>query len=61
MYIQNLSKHPKRVKILQPKTINFKVDYDAGGQIAAGLSKKIVIVFETTELADFSDEFKVLY
>ena len=41
--VQNLSKMPQRIKILQPHTSKFRVDYDAVSAIAAGLSIKLIV------------------
>lgn len=61
VYVQNLSKVPQRIKVMQPTTSKFRVDYDTTGSIAAGLTVKLVIVFETNNLDDFNDKFHLIY
>ena len=51
----------KRIKIIQPKTVRFRVDYDMAGKIAAGLSMKLLVTFEAGVLDDFHDKFIVQY
>ena len=60
--VQNLCKVPKRIKIIQPQTSKFRVDYDSQGSIAAGLSMKLVVQFETVNVLDnFSDNAQIIY
>lgn len=43
-------------------TSKFRVDYDAQPAIAAGLSMKLVVTFETTSIIeDYSDNVQILY
>ncbi|KAL4497051.1 hypothetical protein ABPG72_002207 [Tetrahymena utriculariae] len=59
--IQSLSKQLNRIKIIQPTTVRFRVDYDQQGKIAAGLSMKLLVTFETNILEDFHDKFILQY
>lgn len=40
IYVRNLTQLPRRVRIQQPQTSRFRVDYDAQGALAAGLAMK---------------------
>lgn len=53
--IRNLTKTPRRIRIFQPKSKNFRCDYDMQGVIAAGLSLKLIITFETLTSEDYHD------
>lgn len=53
--IRNLTKSPRRIRIFQPKSKNFRCDYDMQGVIAAGLSLKLIITFETMTPGDYHD------
>jgi len=57
MYVQvrNLTKYVKRVRVFQPKTSNFRCDYDMMGAIAPGLSIELVISFESNNAGEFRD------
>ena len=57
--IRNLTKIPRRIRIFQPKTSKFRCDYDMQGVIAAGLSLRLVICFETSVLGQFHDIIKL--
>lgn len=59
--VQSLSKQLNRVKIIQPRTVRFRVDYDNMGKIAAGLSMKLLVTFEASLLDDYHDKFIVQY
>lgn len=58
--IRNLTKIPRRIRIIQPLTSKFKCDYDMQGVIAAGLSLRLVIYFETSVLGQFHDLIKLI-
>ena len=45
----------KRVMITQPKSKKFHLEYENTGSIAAGLSMKMSIQFETNEEGNFDD------
>ena len=59
--IRNLSKKPKRIKIDQPKLENFKCVYNYEAAKAAGIAFKIMVTFETNEVKDYQDSFKVIF
>lgn len=53
--IRNITKKVRRLAFKQPKTNKFKLDYDMEGPLAAGLSVKLNVSFETDHLGDFHD------
>ena len=55
VYVRNLAKVPRRVRILQPKSSKFRCDYDMQGVIAAGLSLRLIVMFETDAPGEFHD------
>jgi hypothetical protein len=61
MYVQvrNLTKYVKRVRVFQPKTSNFRCDYDMMGAIAPGLSIELIISFESAANGEFRDSVKI--
>ncbi|EAR97253.2 flagellar associated protein (macronuclear) [Tetrahymena thermophila SB210] len=61
LYVQNLSKIPKKVRVYQPKTKKFWVDFDSSQSLAAGICGKLYINFETNVLEDFADEVEIEY
>jgi hypothetical protein len=50
--VRNLSKKPRRIRIGQPKTSNFRCDYDMVEARAAGIPMKLVVSFETSDLGE---------
>lgn len=58
--IRNLTKIPRRIRIIQPQTSKFRCDFDMQGVIAAGLSLRLIIYFETAEIGQFHDVIKLL-
>ena len=59
LYVRNLTKIPRRIRVKQPKMSKFRCDYDLGAPLAAGISMKLVITFETNNLGDFHDSIKI--
>lgn len=57
--IRNLTKTPRRIRIQQPQTSKFRCDYDMQGVVAAGLSLRLIIYFETSVLGQFHDVIKL--
>ena len=53
--VRNLTKIPRRIRISQPKTSKFRCDYDMQGVVAAGLSLRLIIYFESTVPGQFHD------
>jgi hypothetical protein len=60
VYVRNLTKKVRRMRIFQPQTARFRCDYDMKGAIAAGLAMKLVISFETNTLGEFNDFLKIV-
>ena len=50
--VRNLTKKPRRIRIGQPKTSNFRCDYDMVEARAAGIPMKLVVSFETNDLGE---------
>ena len=59
MIVRNLTKIPRRIRITQPTTARFRVDYDMQGSLAAGLSMILVVYFECTFVEDYHDVFVI--
>ena len=55
MTIRNLTKKMRRIVVTQPKTGKFKCQYDQSGSVAAGLSMKLNIQFETHDDGSYHD------
>lgn len=60
VYVRNLTKTARRIRVFQPQTAKFRVDYDMQGAIAAGLAMKLIVTFETAVLEDFHDAMKIV-
>ena len=58
--VRNLTSSGKRIRIYQPKTNNFRCDYDMQGNIAPGLSMKLLVTFETDKLGNFHDALEIV-
>ena len=58
--IRNLSKTPKRIKIVQPSTSKFRVDYTSTSAIASGLYWKLTCIYECTQALHYYDHVKIL-
>ena len=43
VYVKNLTKKARRIRVFQPKSQKFRCEYDIKGPIAAGLSVKLII------------------
>ena len=48
-----------RIRVFQPKTNKFWVDFDSSIQLAAGMCTKMYINFETAFLDNYSDEIVI--
>jgi hypothetical protein len=57
--IRNLTKKVRRVIVTQPKSGKFKIDYEQNGSLAAGLSMKLNVQFESREEGDFHDSVEI--
>ena len=60
LQVKNLTKRAKRVRVFQPKTSNFRCDYDMMGSIAPGLSIELIVSFETPTAGEFRDMLKII-
>ncbi len=60
IYVRNLSKIVRRIRIFQPQNNKFRCDYEMAGAIAAGLAMKLTVSFETTTLGDFHDKLRII-
>ena len=60
MLVRNLTAKGRRIRIYQPKTHRFRCDYDMEGNVAAGLSMKLVVSFETNSSGDFHDYLEIV-
>ena len=60
VYVKNLTKTAKRLRIFQPSSLNFRCDYDLTKAIAPGLALKVLVSFETANSGEFHDTFKVV-
>lgn len=58
--VRNLTRYVKRVRVFQPKTSNFRCDYDMMGAIAPGLSIELIISFETSSSGEFRDSLRIV-
>ena len=57
---RNLTSTGRRIRVYQPKTNKFRCDYDMQGNIAPGLSMKLLVSFETDKYGDFHDSIKIV-
>lgn len=58
--VKNLSKVVRRIRVFQPKSPEFRCDYEMVTAIAPGLSIDLIISFEATERGEFKDEIKIV-
>lgn len=58
--VRNLTAQGRRIRIYQPKTNKFRCDYDMQGNIAPGLSMKLLVSFETDKNGDFHDALEIV-
>ncbi|KAM3144881.1 hypothetical protein pb186bvf_002886, partial [Paramecium bursaria] len=59
VFVRNLTQTARRIRIFQPHS-NFRADYEMQGAIAAGLSMKLIVTFETAQLDTYSDSLKIV-
>ncbi|CAD8106047.1 unnamed protein product [Paramecium primaurelia] len=59
VYIRNLTQNARRIRVFQPHS-HFRCDYEMQGAIAAGLSMKLIVTFETATLDTFVDQLKIV-
>ena len=60
MTIRNITKNMRRIMFTQPSNSRFHCEYENIGSVAAGLSVKMSMQFETTEPGDFHDMIEIL-
>lgn len=60
VFVRNLTKTARRIRVFQPQSAKFRVDYDMKGAIAAGLAMKLTVTFETQVLEDYRDSMKIV-
>lgn len=60
IYVRNLSKTVRRIRIFQPQNTKFRCDYEMAGAIAAGLAMRLTVSFETAVLGEFEDKLKII-
>ena len=58
--IRNITKNMRRIMFTQPSNSRFHCEYENIGSVAAGLSVKMSMQFETTETGDFHDMIEIL-
>jgi hypothetical protein len=58
--VRNITKKVRRIKFTQPRNGCFRCEYENQGTIAAGLSMKVNVQFETTTLGDYEDVIEIL-
>ena len=59
VYVKNLTKKARRIRVFQPKNQKFRCDYDIKGPIAAGLHVKLIVRY-IYKLA-FKHKFQVIF
>ncbi|CAD8117028.1 unnamed protein product [Paramecium sonneborni] len=59
VFVRNLTQTARRIRVFQPHS-NFRCDYEMQGAIAAGLSMKLIVTFETANLESYSDSLKIV-
>jgi hypothetical protein len=57
--IRNITKNLKRFKFSKPETSNFRCDYENIGNVAAGLTVKLNVQFESNSEGDFHDMIEI--
>ena len=60
IYVRNLSKIVRRIRIVQPQNTKVRCDDEMAGAIAAGLAMKLTVSFETSVLGEFQDKLKII-
>ena len=60
IYVRNLTKIVRRIRVFQPQNTKFRCDYEMAGAIAAGLAMKLTVSFETAVLGEFEDKLKII-
>ena len=57
--VRNLTKRMRRIMFTKPKSNKFKCEYDNSGSVAAGLSMRLNLQFETNEEGNFHDMIEI--
>jgi len=58
--VRNISKSARRIRIVQPKTSKFRVDYDMTGPLAPGIAIELYVSFVSNLLGDFHDKIVIM-
>ena len=59
MTVRNLTKYMKRIKFSKPQTQNFRCNHENFGSVAAGLTVKLNIQFESKTPGNFHDMIEI--
>lgn len=58
--VKNQTKVVRRIRVFQPRTPEFRCDYEMGTAIAPGLFIELIVSFEATQRGEFSDEITII-
>lgn len=58
--VKNHTQHVRRIRVFQPRTPEFRCDYEMAMAIAPGLFIELIISFEATNRGEFTDEITVI-
>lgn len=58
--VKNHTQHVRRIRVFQPRTPEFRCDYEMAMAIAPGLFIELIISFEATTRDEFKDEITVI-
>lgn len=58
--VKNKTETVKRIRVFQPKTPEFRCDYEMTKAIAPGLTIELILSFEATKTGEFQDEIRVI-
>ena len=58
--VKNQTPIVRRIRVFQPRTPEFRCDYEMSTAIAPGLHIELIVSFEATQRGEFSDEITVI-
>lgn len=58
--VKNKTETVRRIRVFQPKTPEFRCDYEMAKAIAPGLTIELIVSFEATKAGEFRDEIQVI-
>ena len=58
--VKNKTKVVRRIRIFQPRSPEFRCDYEMGTAVAPGLSIELIISFESSKEGEFRDEISLI-